>query len=132
MFETVDGFDTEMALQHGGSNALLETTHEDTSCELFLFLVLFGRVVGGRTPGCHEHGGVGRTHHRVRVHRVRVAHVWGHHGSAGVRCGVQLFHGFLLLKLLYIERESQLKAQNSLQSEHHLARTIHFCNKTFS
>lgn len=98
MFQTVDRFDAEVTLNHGCSDTFLETTDEDASCELFSFFILFARIGShcaseGETGSERwHHAGIGRSAHTG----------WHTHGgrSHGEGLRVQLFHVFLLLKLL--------------------------------
>lgn len=92
MFQTVDGFYAEVALDHGRGDAFLETADEDASCELFSFFVLLAGIgshcasEGETGSERRHHAGVGRTAHTG----------WHAHGGRahGEGLRVQLFHVF--------------------------------------
>ena len=121
VLQAVDGLYREVFLDHCGCHALLKATNEDTSLELILLLLVVAWADG--EGAAHVGEVVGRVHHHgVSAHRQvgrghvgrgkrRGRQVGGRQGG-GVGTGrvgllgVQLFHAFLLLKLLQsLERE---------------------------
>ena len=57
MFQSMDGFDVEVFLDHGCGDAFLESTHENSLGKLFLFLILLGGVAHSSHVLRHEHHG---------------------------------------------------------------------------
>lgn len=96
----MDWLYAEVVLDHCSCHAFLETANEDSAGEFFLLLILVvgvgwgssdtRREGGGCAEGWGRHGGVAES----RGHQV------GHRSWEGWRVGVQLFHGFYLLKLI--------------------------------